>query len=151
MRTRSHRQHGHAAAHPRLSGLRRRSLATALFKGMIERLREYVPTLSNLPPLKLTETPSYRHRCLCIEGAVSFEHVRDNIEWLPRVGMNGYFIQFREGHTFFDRWYSHENNPTMPGRPIGQVTRDRTSRAMPRASSRRSNWWRFAREPISPR
>ena len=36
-------------------------------------------------------------------------------------------------------------------RPIGQVTRDRISGARPRAASRRSNWWRFAREPISPR
>lgn len=79
---------------------------------------EHVPSLSDLPNVKLAETPSYRHRGLCIEGAVSIEHVRDTIEWLPKVGMNGYFIQFREGHTFFDRWYAHENNPLMESRPI---------------------------------
>ena len=38
-----------------------------------------------------------------------------------------------------------------PPRPIGQVTRGRSSGATPRASSRRSNWLRLAREPISPR
>ncbi|RPJ49184.1 MAG: DUF4838 domain-containing protein, partial [Chloroflexi bacterium] len=26
----------------------------------------------------------------------------------------GYFMQFREGHTFFDRWYAHSENPTRP-------------------------------------
>ena len=59
------------------------------------------------------ELPSYRHRCVCIEGAVGWEHVRDMIEWLPRIGMNGYFVQFREGYEFFRRWYRHELNPQM--------------------------------------
>lgn len=35
----------------------------------------------------------------------------DIIDWLPKVGFNSYFIQFREAYTFFDRWYSHINNP----------------------------------------
>jgi hypothetical protein len=60
------------------------------------------------------ETPSYRHRGICIEGAISFEHVRNIIEWAPRVGFNAYFIQFREGYTFFDRWYSHTGNSHKP-------------------------------------
>jgi hypothetical protein len=33
------------------------------------------------------------------------------IDWAPKVGFNGFFIQFREAFTFFDRWYSHRNNP----------------------------------------
>ncbi len=65
-----------------------------------------------------TETPFYRHRGLCIEGAVCEEHVRDIIEWLPRVGMNAYFFQFREAYTFFERWYSHRNNPLTPPEPF---------------------------------
>lgn len=64
----------------------------------------------------VVEVPSYRHRGICIEGAVSYEHVRDVVDWLPKVGMNSYFIQFREGFTFFDRWYSHAGNP-LKSRP----------------------------------
>ena len=37
---------------------------------------------------------------------------------MPKVGFNGYFIQFREAHTFFDRWYSHEANPYLEGEHI---------------------------------
>lgn len=62
----------------------------------------------------LDETPSYRHRGLCIEGAVSREVFLGIIDWLPKNGMNAYFIQFREGFTFFDRWYDHKSNPFVP-------------------------------------
>lgn len=55
-------------------------------------------------PVLVHETPSYRHRCICIEGAVDLRHVLAMIDWLPKVGMNAYFLQFRDGFTFFDRW-----------------------------------------------
>lgn len=61
--------------------------------------------------IKILERPSYRHRGICIEGAVSYDNVADIIDWAPKVGFNSYFIQFREAYTFFDRWYSHINNP----------------------------------------
>ncbi len=66
----------------------------------------------------LVETPSYRHRGICIEGAVSYENVRDTIDWLPKVGLNSYFIQFREAYTFFERWYSHRDNPLKQAEPF---------------------------------
>lgn len=65
--------------------------------------------------VSLQERPSYRHRGICIEGAVSLENVRDTIAWLPKVGLNSYFIQFREAYTFFERWYNHTCNPQKQG------------------------------------
>jgi len=61
--------------------------------------------------IKLQEKPSYRHRGICIEGAVSLENVLDTVAWLPKIGLNSYFIQFREAYTFFERWYNHTDNP----------------------------------------
>ena len=61
--------------------------------------------------VSLSEAASYRHRGVCIEGAVSAQHVLRNIDWLPKVGMNAFFNQFRIPFTFYDRWYSHQNNP----------------------------------------
>lgn len=66
--------------------------------------------------VKLNDAPSYRHRGICIEGAVSYENVLEMIDWAPKLGFNSYFIQFREAFAFFDRWYSHLSNPTRePG------------------------------------
>jgi hypothetical protein len=59
----------------------------------------------------LDAVPSYRHRGLCIEGAVSLENMVASIEWAPRVGLNSYMLEFLIPYTFFDRWYSHLRNP----------------------------------------
>ncbi len=61
----------------------------------------------------LDEAPSYRHRGVCIEGAVSYENVAEMMDWLPKVGMNEYFFQFMVPFTFFDRWYRHLDNPYL--------------------------------------
>lgn len=80
---------------------------------------EFIPAvqLDNLT-VQLHEKASYRHRGICIEGAVSYENVADMIDWLPKVGFNAYFFQFREAFTFFNRWYSHQGNPTLQPEPF---------------------------------
>jgi len=69
--------------------------------------------------IHIHEIPAYRHRAVCIEGAVSLENVLDMVDWLPKLGMSGYFMQFREGFTFFDRWYRHQNNPLKTPQAFG--------------------------------
>jgi hypothetical protein len=61
--------------------------------------------------VKVQEKASYRHRAICIEGSVSYEHVLNMIKWIPRAGLSGYFFQFSRPFHFFDRWYSHTSNP----------------------------------------
>ena len=73
---------------------------------------EVVPhiDISNIK-IDVREKPSYKFRGVCIEGAVDYDDVRNMIDWLPKLGMNTYFIQFREAYTFFQRWYDHVGNP----------------------------------------
>ncbi len=59
--------------------------------------------------LRVSEAPSYRHRGLAIEGACSCEHVIDLIDWLPKVGMNTYFIEYFAGYIFYNNWYSQRH------------------------------------------
>jgi hypothetical protein len=86
--------------------------------------------------------PTYGHRGVCIEGAASYEHVRDVVTWLPRVGMNAYFIQFRDGYPFFERWYTrHSDDPGVgpahgdfgpddARRIVGRLTKDIRKRGL---------------------
>lgn len=60
------------------------------------------------------EAASYRHRAVCIEGAISQQNVLDMIDWLPKMGMNSYLNQFHNQYFFYERWYGHRNNPTLP-------------------------------------
>lgn len=64
------------------------------------------------------ERPAYRHRGMCIEGAVSLEHMLDSVEWAPKVGLNAYFLEFMVPFTFFNRWYSHLHNPFWQPTPV---------------------------------
>lgn len=68
--------------------------------------------------VRVSEKASYRHRGICIEGAVSYENVRDVVDWSVKNGFNTYFTQFREAHTFFARWYTHMNNPFIEPEPF---------------------------------
>lgn len=61
----------------------------------------------------ITEAASYRHRENCIEGHVSYEHISEMIDWMPKIGMNSFFMQFLKPYGFFKTWYSHEHNPYM--------------------------------------
>jgi len=70
--------------------------------------------------VSVKDAASYRHRGVCIEGAVSYENVADMIDYLPKVGMNCYFIQFMVPGTFFERWYHHERSTCMEREPISR-------------------------------
>ena len=95
-----------------IAGSNPRSVLMAAYRWLHELgARWSRPGEEHLPRIDLSasssivhEAPSYRHRCVCIEGSVDLRHVLDMIDWLPKVGMNAYFLQFRDGFTFFDRW-----------------------------------------------
>lgn len=61
---------------------------------------------------------SFAHRGVCIEGANSLENVLDFIDWLPKVGYNSFFLQFKIPYTFLARWYHHEKNPFKNPEPF---------------------------------
>jgi hypothetical protein len=106
-----------------IAGINPRSVLLAVYRFLTEAgcrwirpgvYGEIIPTIEiSKIEVKLHERPSYRHRGICIEGAVSLENVQEMIEWLPKVGLNSYFIQFREAYAFFERWYHHTYNDTM--------------------------------------
>lgn len=68
--------------------------------------------------IHISETASFKHRGVCIEGADSFENICDFIDWLPKIGMNSFFIQFENPYSFLKRWYEHEFNPYLEKEPF---------------------------------
>ena len=82
---------------------------------------ERIPTLrleKEIINVHVNESPSYRHRGICIEGEVNCEHVHNTIDWLPKVGMNSYYIQFQTPSEFFKRWYNQARPSTIPAFPV---------------------------------
>ena len=50
-----------------------------------------------------------RHRGVCIEGFDSMENIEDFLDWIPKIGFNSFFFQFKTPHTFLSRWYNYAN------------------------------------------
>ena len=59
-------------------------------------------------------------RCEIIEGAVSYEHCRDTVLYLPKIYMNAYMIEGYVPYTYMHKWYGHIGNTRLRRR--GQVT-----------------------------
>ena len=72
---------------------------------------EIIPEVSLLDTNVIVfEAASYRHRSICIEGADSYDNINDFIKWMPKVGFNGFYNQFKVPFVFYDRWYLHKKN-----------------------------------------
>lgn len=70
---------------------------------------EIIPVYTNKKAFfaKEKHTASLRHRGVCIEGFDSIDNIIDFIDWLPKIGFNSFFFQFRTPHTFLKRWYEY--------------------------------------------
>lgn len=49
----------------------------------------------------------------CCEGAISYEHMRDTVYWLPKVGMNMYMIEGIVPYNYMHKWYGHVGNTVL--------------------------------------
>lgn len=78
---------------------------------------DVLPDLSKFDLLScqihLESQADFKHRGVCIEGANSLENILDFIDWLPKIDMNSFFVQFEDAYTFMERWYRHINNPKL--------------------------------------
>ena len=70
---------------------------------------EYIP-MKDITPVKYRKMADARVRGNCIEGFTSQNMLLDFIDFLPKVGLNTFMIQFRVPATFYDRYYTHRHN-----------------------------------------
>ena len=83
------------------------------------KLGEYIPQ-KNMKnhSFSYRKKADYPFRGQAIEGAVSYEHVRDTIYWLPKVDMNLFQIEQIVPYNYMSRWYQHEANTKLPHNDI---------------------------------
>ncbi len=107
------------AGHAVVAGVNSRSVVFAAYRYLEElgcrwlrpgRQGERVPRRSNALSrrIAIAETPSNRHRCICIEGSCSEKHLKSIVDWAAKRGFNSYYLQFRNSYEFFRRWYCDE-------------------------------------------
>ena len=100
----------------------------------------YVPALTRREDLlcpPISHTASFFHRGVCVEGADSLENALDFIDWLPKVGFNSFFVQFKKPDIFFERWYGHTFNPLLSPEHKTRQELDEMERALTQAMTLR--------------
>lgn len=82
---------------------------------------EYIPycDLSNFN-CTYRKKADMNFRGQCTEGAASYEHYRDVVYWMPKVGYNMFMIEGFVPYTYMHKWYGHVGNTVL--REKGQVT-----------------------------
>ena len=70
---------------------------------------EYIPT-KDIAPVKYRHKPTCRYRGLCNEGAEFQQCMLDTIDFIPKVGMNVYMLEFKVPKFYYDNYYNHRDN-----------------------------------------
>ena len=83
---------------------------------------EFIP-MRDIVPVKYRHKPSMRYRGNCIEGATSQKILEGFIDFMPKLGLNCFMIQFRNPVEFYKRHYNHyRNTDYRPEEPITDDT-----------------------------
>jgi len=83
---------------------------------------EFIP-MQNIVPVKYRHKPSMRYRGWCNEGSESQRCMLDAIEFMPKVGMNVFMMEFRIPTSYYKRYYDHmHNDANRPPEPVSQMT-----------------------------
>lgn len=69
---------------------------------------EFIP-MQNIVSVKYRHKPAMRYRGNCIEGAVTQRILNDYIDFMPKVGLNTFMLQFRIPEVFYERYYGRSN------------------------------------------
>ncbi len=70
---------------------------------------EYIP-MRDITPVKYRHKPSLRCRGWCNEGSQSQSQFIDAIDFIPKVGMNAFMIEFFIPTHYYSRYYEHTHN-----------------------------------------
>ena len=81
---------------------------------------EYIPMISSLKPVRYRHLADCRYRGWCNEGAEFQECMMETIDFIPKVGMNVYMLEFRVPTAYYSRYYNHPYNPTLSPEPLSE-------------------------------
>ena len=122
--------------HGKITGSNARSVLIAVYRFLREigfsfikpgENGEKIPDVFATDRVYVLEKASLRHRGICIEGSLFKEYLPKIIDWLPKVALNSYFIQFRTVEAFVNRWYK-SGSLYREAQPLSEAEIEKVSR-----------------------
>ena len=79
---------------------------------------EYIP-MQDIGPVKYRHKPTTRYRGFCNEGAEFQQCMLDAIDFIPKVGMNVFMLEFKVPRVYYEWYYKHfQNRENRPEEPV---------------------------------
>lgn len=79
---------------------------------------EFIP-IRDISPVKYRHKPTSRYRGWCNEGSEYQSDMYDAIEFVPKVGMNVFMMEFFKPVVYYRRYYNHiHNSANRPPEPV---------------------------------
>ena len=82
---------------------------------------EFIP-LREVQPQNYHKMADLRYRGQCNEGATAQRHYLDVIDYLPKLGMNVFMLEFDVPAFYYDLYYQHAANPHLAPEPVTHDT-----------------------------
>ena len=70
---------------------------------------EFIP-IKNIKPVKYRHKPDMRYRGWCNEGAEFQQCMLDAIDFIPKLGMNVFMLEFKVPRVYYNWYYNHIHN-----------------------------------------
>ncbi|MBQ7363060.1 MAG: DUF4838 domain-containing protein [Clostridia bacterium] len=84
---------------------------------------EMIPEKYDLVPVSMRYKPSMRYRGISSEGSIYQRAILEAIEFIPKLGMNYFMIEFRIPTSYYRRHYNHVfNDMNRSPEPVGLRT-----------------------------
>ena len=82
---------------------------------------ELIP-MKDIAPVKYRHKPSCRHRGHATEGCCAQHILLDVIDYLPKVGLNTFMIEFKVPREYYSWYYTHlRNEENRPPEPVSNT------------------------------
>ena len=83
---------------------------------------EFIPA-KDIEPTKYHKMADCRYRGQCNEGAEAQHLMVEVIDFMPKIGMNVFMIEFDNPRTYYNRYYVHEaNEENREPEPVNELT-----------------------------
>ena len=82
---------------------------------------ERIP-VKHLGKVKCYITASKRFRGQCNEGSEAQENMLETIDFLPKIGLNTFMLEFDIPQAYYRLWYGHRGNPYKPDMSVPDET-----------------------------
>lgn len=73
---------------------------------------EYIP-MQEVKPQNYHKMADLRYRGQCNEGCTAQENYLEAIDFVPKIGMNIYMLEFDIPAGYYNKWYRHDGNPEL--------------------------------------